>query len=290
MKSFIILFSLFIGFNSFSQSSFGFFGKKNFIDFSANLHTNTFLKTFNGFSSSLTNSNGIYYAANGTVFERKELRPIQSEFLLSIGRQIRPRFAMLLHLKYGIHNIYSSAYTPSYIASVHTSATSGTYTGIIRVESKKFSELQIIPMFSFNPSGISAPSGINIQFGVGPTIYKLQDPANFLIEEYSHYDSSVGQNVAGKTLNIASEIKDQSKIGVSLALKFGTRKNISKNLAINYGVALQYNFLRRELFNYYQSNPFGVDGTEFSQAVFSDIATDTRRRFASAFIGLSYIF
>ena len=246
-----------------SQEKLGFYGKRNFIDVSLNLHTNTLLKTFN--SGYDNNSNGVYYKANGNSLKREELSMIQTEYLVSVGRQFRPRFAFSLNVKYGLHNMYNVNYTSNYFNSNYS-----------KYESKRYSTFSIVPMFSFNKGGISAPSGAYMQFGIGPLFYKLKDTESYTIENGS---SGYG--------TITSALKDETKKGVSFCFGIGNRKSVSKSLAINYGIQVHLNYSKNEYYYNYNST---FSSTTFTKAVLSDIGKDIMRRFVSANIGLSYIF
>ncbi|MFN5985092.1 MAG: hypothetical protein ACK476_15135 [Fluviicola sp.] len=265
MRLYLFILAIIVTNSIYSQEKIGFYGKRNFIDVSLNLHTNTLLKTFtSGYSN---NSNGFYYKANGNSLKREELSIIQTEYLVSVGRQFRPRFAFSINLKYGLHNMYNVSTVNNYLNNDYLL----NYT---QFESKKYSTFSIVPMFSFNKGGISAPSGAYMQFGIGPLFYKVNDTKSYTAKESS----------AGYQTN-SSALVDETKKGIVFCFGIGNRKSISKSLAINYGIQVHYNYSKTD---FYYSSTF--TSTTFTKAVLSDIGKDIKTRFVSANIGLSYIF
>lgn len=264
MKNFIFILVVIATHTTYSQEKLGFYGKRNFIDVSLNLHTNTLLKTFNSNSSS---TKGTYYKDAGSSLKKNELSMIQTEYMVSVGRQFRPRFAFSINVKYGLHNMYSTNRVSNYMNYNYLLY----YT---KFESKRYSTLSIVPMFTFNKGGISAPSGAYMQFGVGPLFYKINDTKSFALEE-----SSAGYQ------NISNALTDESKKGVVFCFGIGNRKSVSKSLAINYGMQLHLNYSKRD---FYSGSSF--NSSTFTKAVLSDIGEDILTRFVSANVGLSYIF
>lgn len=264
MRKLIFILALIATTSSYSQEKIGFYGKRNFIDVSLNLHTNTLLKTFNSNSSS---TKGNYYEDAGTSLKKNELSKIQTQYMVSIGRQLRPRFALSINVKYGLHNMYSTNRVSNYMNYNYLLY----YT---KFESKRYSTLSIVPMFTFNKGGISAPSGAYVQFGVGPLFYKINDTKTYALEE-----NSVGYQL------ISNALTDESKKGVVFCFGIGNRKSISKSLAINYGMQLHLNYSKRDFYNNSSFN-----SSTFTKAVLSDIGEDILTRFVSANVGLSYIF
>lgn len=265
MRSILFILAIIATNSLISQEKLGFYGKRNFIDVSLNLHTNTALKTLS--DSYDNNTNGVFYKANGNSLKREELSTIKTEYLVSVGRQIRPRFALSLNVKYGLSYMYNVNKVNDYLNYDYMF----NYT---KFESKRYSTLSIVPMFSFNKGGISAPSGAYMQFGMGPFFYKVNDTKTYTAEvNYSGY----------QTFNPA--IADESKKGIVFCFGIGNRKSVSKSLAINYGIQVHYYYSKTD---FYYSSTF--NNTTFTKTVLADIGTDLKRRFVSANLGLSYIF
>lgn len=267
MRSILFILTIFATNSLISQEKLGFYGKRNFIDISLNLHTNTLLKTLtSGYDN---NSNGVYYKANGNSLKREELSIIQTEYLVSVGRQFRPRFAFSINLKYGLHHMYDVNTVNNYLSYDY-------FIDYTKFESKRYSTLSIVPMFSFNKGGISAPSGAYMQFGIGPLFYKINDTKSYTIQESS-----------GVYLTNSSALVDETKKGIVFCFGIGNRKSISKSLAINYGLQVHLNYSKTEYYYNYNST---FSSSTFTKVVLSDIGNDIMSRFVSANIGLSYIF
>lgn len=264
MRSILFILTILVTSTLYSQEKIGFFSKRNFIDISLNLHTNTALKTLS--DSYGNNTNGIYYKANGNSLKREELS-IKTEYSVSLGRQLRPRFALSLNVKYGLSNMYNVNKVNNYLNNDYL-------LNHTKFESKRYSTLSIVPMFSFNKGGISAPSGAYMQFGMGPFFYKVNDTKSYTTEvNYSGYQTN------------SSALVEESKKGIVFCFGIGNRKSVSKSLAINYGIQVHYYYSKTD---FYYSSTF--NSTTFTKAVLSDIGTDLKRRYVSANLGISYIF
>jgi hypothetical protein len=282
MKYILLSITLFFNFYSYSQSSYGFFGKKNFIDLSFNLHSNYFVKRSSytsQYTGILTNS---YYVKDGVSLKQKTVKPIACEYTVNIGRQIRRNFAISIYSKLGLYNNINSYNLRNYIYESISYTENANNLSVNAVQSTNYSHLTLLPMISFGGNGLSSPIGVFIKFGVGPTIYKIKDVNSILYQHSAYTNFVTNETTPSGVSSFNSGIADFRKIGLTVLAGLDIRKEISKRLAINFGFSAHYN--RSE-----ELNVYGYAET-LKETIKHEVADEINSRFFSTNIGLSYIF
>ena len=221
MKYLIIILFFICSFVSFSQVN-GFFGKKNFIDFSIDFHSPLLYNFYNQTSGDTQG----YMIKNGTLVQRLPL--LNHAFHSTFSRVLTSNFAIGVG---GGVSFFSVA--PNFDFSSQ-------YSNRI-LEVLDIRKLTIMPKFEIAYDDAILPMGVSNQFGFGFNYFSVLD------KDYSGSvvsNDSYSSDIINVTKHNYYDFNNQKTIkGYSIMYKLTMRIPLNKSLLYHFGFKYTFNFV-----------------------------------------------